>query len=583
MVKKCVTALCLMLLIPMTAFGLSAKARVDKNRMSLDENLALTVTVDEGKAEIDTSKIVDFQIVSHTTGSSFQWINGRSFSEYTHVYTLSPVKKGRLTIPPLSVTYKNERTSTEKIDVVVEDNPKSTGIRSEGDIFVKASVNDDSPYPGQQIVYTFALYYTMQISGPTLNLPDFRNFSVKESDKDRQYSTTINGREYQVIERNVVLDPVKPGSVLIPPSVLNCKVAVVRGRRSADPFDSFFNDPFFNRAALVPKTLRTNPVSVRVIPLPPNPHPVPFSGLVGQFELKASLEPSTLNVGDSTTLSLTVAGRGNIKDAIEPEIKIPPAFKMYKDSPLEDIRLDNGGYLGNKTFRLALVALEEGRYTIPPVSMTCFDIEKGIYKVLTTPSFTVTVNPSPDGSVTPQPEKSETRNEVSTGSIKRKVEFTGHDILPLKESLEGARSRVTFTFTGFVFCLLVPAFVLGLVKLLVRLKKKNKTPSMIMAERAEKSLKEAGKPNLNDREFLSSVYLAFVSRVFAKGGVTGEILTGREVRTILSSSGCDPVLVDEAVHLLDRIEGFRFTGKSLDSDTRKKLLEETRIMSRRIG
>lgn len=583
MMKKIVTGLWLVLFIPMAAHGLSVKARVDKNRLAIDDNLTLTVSVDEGKAEIGTSEIIDFQIVSHTTGSSFQWVNGRSHSEYTHVYTLSPVKKGRLTIPPLPVVYKNERASTERIDVVVEDKPGSQGMRAEGDLFVKASVNDDSPYPGQQIVYTFALYYTAQISSPTLNLPDFRNFSVKESDRDRQFSTTINGREFQVIERNVILDPLKPGTVLIPPAVLNCKVAVPRGRKSTDPFDTFFNDPFFNRAALVPKTLRTNPVSVRVIPLPPNPQSVPFSGLVGRFDLKATLEPSFLNVGDSTTLSLTVQGRGNLKDAIEPEIQIPSDFKMYKDSPLEDIRLDNGGYLGTKTFRLALVALKAGTYTLPPVSMTYFDIEKGVYKGLSTPAFTVTVNPPPEGSLPVQAARPETQSPEAPGFVKKKVEFTGHDILPLKESLDGARNRFSFSFSWFVICLLVPALLLVLVKRVIRSKNRGKTPSMLMTERAEKSLKEAGKTSLNDREFLSNVYLAFVSRVFAKNGMTGETLTGREVQTILASADYDPVLIDEAVQLLDRIEGYRFAGKSLDKDTRKKLLEETRTLARRIG
>lgn len=585
MMKKIMIGIMMMVLIPSLTLALSVKARVDKNRMTADDSLTLTVSVNDGNAEIDTSLIRDFQIVSQSTGSNFQWINGKSSSEYTHNFILTPIKQGRLVIPALPVNYKGSTIYTEKINVVVDNKPVTQGLRSDSDIFVRAAVNDDSPYPGQQIVYTFSLYYAVQISSPSLKLPDFKNFSVKENDKDNQLSTLINGREYQVIERNVILDPLKPGTVLIPPAALTCQVAVANSnrRRSNDPFDSFFNDPFFGRATLSKKTLRTNPLTVRVLPLPKNPYPVPFSGLVGRFDLKADLESDTINAGDSTTLTLTVEGKGNLTDAVEPVVNVPSGFKMYKDTPKEDITLDKEGYSGKKTFSLALVGVDAGSYTIPPVSISYFDVEQGVYRVLSTRPLNITVNPSPNGTADQIPAGKVGTPLKTPGQIKKKVEYTGHDILPLKESLDGARNRFNLSFLGFTLCLAIPLAFLGMMKVAVLYSGRGKTVSAMMTERAEKSLKQAGQKGIGDGEFLALIYLAFVSIVFAKNGATGETLTKREVRSILESKGCDASVIDDAETLLDRIESGRFAGRSMNEAVRQNLLEDTRTMMRRIG
>ncbi len=586
MMKKIVTIVMFMLFIPMTVSALAVKAQVDKTRMTDEDSLNLTVVVNDGNAEIDTSVIRDFRIVSHSTGSSFQWINGRSSSEYTHQYILTPLKKGLLTIPPLPVRHKGKSIFTENIDIVVDNQKVTRGLNAGSDIFVKATVNDDSPYPGQPIIYTFSLYYGVQVSGPSLKLPDFKNFSVKENDKDKQFSTLINGREYQVIERNVILDPLKPGTFTIPPSVLNCQMVVERRQRSRDPFDSFFNDPFFNRGALTKKTLRTNPVVVRVMPLPKNPYPVPFSGLVGRFGLKAELESAVVNVGDSTNLSLILEGQGNLMDATEPPVNVPSGFKMYKDTPEEDISLNAEGYSGKKTFRLALVGVKEGSYTIPPVSMVYFDAEKGVYRVLSTQPVNITVNPSAGGAAERKPTDDGGTTEAAKappGLIKKKVEYTGHDILPLKESLSGAQNRFSFSFTGFVLGILLPLVILCGLKTAVHYSGKGKTVSALMAERAENSLKKARQKGLDDGEFLALIYQAFVSSVFSKNGSTGETLTKREVRAILASKGCEGSMIEDAENLLDRIESGRFAGQTLDDALRHSLLEDTKTMIRRIG
>ncbi len=584
MVNKFMIIIILVVLIPFEASALSVKASVDKNQLTEDDSLlVLTVSISGGNAEIDTSVIKDFQVVSHSTGSSFKWINGQSSSEYNHIFTLIPLKKGRIAIPPLPVMANGKTVYTDAISINAGKNSMAQGLSSQSDIFVKASVSDDSPYPGQSIIYSFKFYYSVQISSPSLKLPEFKNFNAKENDKDVSTSTLIDGREYQVIERKVILIPVKPGVTTLSPSILSFQMAVANRRNSRDTFESLFNDPFFNRASLVKKTLKTEPLTIKVLPLPHNPYPEPFSGLIGSFRLKSNIQSRRIKAGESTTLSLDIEGQGNLMDAAEPSLVVPPGLKMYKDSPIDHITLDHDGYSGTRTFRMAFVGVDAGTYTIPPVTVNYFDSEKGQYRIISTEGHTVTVEPL---SVQEGREPSLSQEENTAVKLqsreKRNVEFTGHDILPLKESLDGVKNRPNPSFSVFCMALTIPWLVLVCARIMRLYRNRDKKPSALMSYRADRALKEASQKNIGNDEFLALIYLAFVSVIFAKNNRTGENLTRRELRDIMVDAACHATDIEAAENLLDQIEAFRFSGRALDETLRRNLLEDIRKMAKRI-
>lgn len=571
------------LLIPASAFAVSVKARVDKTQMTPDDILTLTVSISDADAEVDTSGIKDFRILSHSTGSSFQWINGKSSHEYTHNYSLSPLKKGHLIIPALTLDDKGSSYHTEPITILVQDSPVSD--KDSRDIFVQARVNDDLPYVGQQIVYVFSLYYGIQITNPSLQVPDFKDFMVKETDKDTNVTKLIGGREYNVIERRIVLVPLKDGTVEIPPSVLTCDKVVKQGTQRRDPMDSFFGNSFFGRSRLERKVLRTNPIPIRINPLPANPHDVEFSGLVGQMTLSAAMENHDIKVGDSTTLTLTLDGIGNIMDVEEPKINVPDGLKMYRDNPQEDVTIGRKGYAGKKIFRLALVAIKDGTFTIPPITVNYFDVEKGQYQILVTPAFELDVAPSDQSGerqVAPLINEEGTQDKDRPLRIKKKVEYTGHDILPLKESLDGVENRPGMSLAMFILLLILPALGAGGLKAILLYTGRGKSQASLMVRRAEKALKSAGKSGTPEDEFLSALYRAFISMVLSRGGMVGETLTTAEVRNILTKANLKQEDIHEAEDLLNRIESIRFSGGALNDATRKELMDKTRQTIRRI-
>ena len=305
-----------------------------------------------------------------------------------------PKKNGQLKIPPLKVSTDDGDMLTKEI--IVNVSQTSADTNEDRDVFVRATISEESPYEGQQIIYTFKVFHGVQITNAQLiQEPGFEGFSAKKIGEDKSYKTVLSGRGYGVIERNYVLVPLKAGSLTIEPVILKCDL-LKPGRSRGRSFDPFFDDPFFGRTNLETKTFATSAVTVIVKALPPYTFNIPFSGLVGNFEFEVQVDKKQMKVGDSVTLSLVVKGNGNIMDSEEPSVAIPDSFKMYKDNPEDDVHLDEGGYSGKKIFRMALVPVVPGQVDLGPIEYSFFNVEKDRYELFRTPIISMRVSPSED-------------------------------------------------------------------------------------------------------------------------------------------------------------------------------------------
>jgi hypothetical protein len=339
------------------------------------------------------------------------------------------------------------------------------------------------------------------------------------------------------------------------------------------------DDPFFGQGRMEPRVIRTEPLSITVKPLPPFNAKGQFSGLVGAFQIQSHVDKTTLNVGESVTLSVTVSGTGNITDATAPEIAIPDAFKTYKDAPKENIKPSVNGYTGEILFRTALVPLKEGQYTLEPIALNFFDVSSGQYQTRFTAPVSITVHPSREK------DRIEVYSSPSSEAkpLKKNVEFTGRDILPLKEDMNALETQKDMSSALFWALLLAPALLcLGVKVFLTRTTKKD-DPSSLMAQRAEQALKDACKPDVLAEVFLTCLSRSLISILLAKAGVKGESLTYAEAENILKSRGFSEEAAMSVTRLLKRIDSARFSGQEMDSSRREALLSETRELVRKIS
>ena len=574
MVRHGILTLVILLIAASAAQAAVVRAVVDRNRVTVGESIALQITIDGGDGEIDLSGITGFKVLSRGSTSSFQMVNGRTSRKMIHNYVLIPQRVGDLTIPAIPVTIDGRIHRTAPFRIAVSAQPPAESGRR--DVYVTAAVSETAPWVGQQIIYTFRLFNAVQVADAKFQPPAFAGFNAEELEDRKSQRTLINGREFIVTEVTFILVPLTPGALTVEPAVLN--VGLVQRSRRPRPFSGM--DAFFGRGEVVTHMLQTDPLTVNARSLPPAPRGASFSGLVGQFDVDARLEKSDARVGDSTTLTVTVSGTGNIMDAAAPDVSIPNQFKSYADNPEETIRKGAQGYSGSKTFRTALVPVQPGKYRIGPIDLTYFDVGSGKYQQIATPAFDVTVAPS---------ETAMTDLQVLRGaspdapSLKKRVEFTGRDILPLKEGLAAIEPQKPLPPLRFALFLVLPALGFALASIIMQMKKKDDSPERIMADRAKEAFKTASSGQCSDADFLSALHRALVSAILGKQGAIGTSLTWSEAQHQLLQLGWDEKEAAAAAQLLETVESFNYSGQALDRAKRAELLDGTRRTVRRLS
>jgi len=564
-------------LLPGKGFCFDVTAHVDKLKISIEDSIYLKVVVNGGKADLDLSTIRDFKVISRGSSSSYNYINSQSQRKAIYQYVLIPLKKGTLKIPSIKVVLDGETAFTKQIDIQVSDQVLSpNGAKS---LFAIAEVVKPRLFTGEQTVFSFKFFTSKRLSGLGFEKPPgFSGFSSKPFAKEKNYSQNINGVLYHVTQVDYLIIPEKPGVFHIDPIVLIARVVVESKQNS--PFDSFFNDSFFSTNSTKPVRVTSNPVKITVDNIPPYQGDVMFSGLVGRFNIESELEPASLKVGESSTLSVKISGVGNIMDASLPQMDLDQgSFKVYDDNPIESISLTQNGYDGSKIFKKAIVPVKPGKFLINPVSLVYFDVDKKEYKQISTPKFSINVSASQEMNLPVIAREGQNGN----AAVKQEVLLVNKDILEIKEGIEVLESWQEIHPFLFILLLSIPAILFSGVKLFVMAVKKDLSVEKRMQGKARRHLRTALNMDKDNKDFLGHLYSGLVALIFAKGGKSGENVTIKEARTILTHANMDEIKIDQVTRLLETIESVRFGGGKIDAAQSRKLLKKTKQVMRFIS
>lgn len=417
-------------LLLLAAGGLEAqgiRASVDRTEITIEDPLTLTVTV-EGSQEArpELPPLPHFQVQPRGQSSQVQIVNGRMSASVSYHYRLIPLRTGTVTIGPASVEIDGRTFRSQPFTVRILE--ASAQPRQSRDLFVTATVSDSEPYLGQQTIFTWRFYRRIRVADPRLGGLEFPGFAVESLGEVRELQATVDGQVYLVSEIKKALFPQEEGRLTIPGPVLTCGVPVRRpGRR-----DGLFDD-LFGRVQTEDHVLHTEPVEVRVRPLPAPPPA--FSGLVGRFDVRSEVSKRELQVGESTTFKVTVSGTGNARMIGEPELPELAAFKVYDDKPAGSVETTEAGVRGHKSFSKALVPLTPGELELPALTLTYFDPEAGSYRTATAAPIRLSVSPA-DGE-----EELRLTESVAPTTGKVAVKILADDILPLHKGLDAVASQ----------------------------------------------------------------------------------------------------------------------------------------------
>jgi hypothetical protein len=376
------------LLLPWTAMASTVQATLDRNDVHLGETVTLNLRISDAitASTPDLSALDhDFEVLGTSTNSSLSVINGKQSAELIIGVALRPKHQGDLQIPPLTVA--GSQTNPLILHVGAPDT--SANAQAGRDVFVEAQASADHVYLGQQILYTVRLFYAGNLDGGTLPNPDVNSADLKQLGNDINYQSVRNGRRYNVVERRYALTPHHAGSLVIPSIEFQGEMAD-RGNP---------NDPggFFNPGGLfgntTPVTADSPEVKIDVQAPPANWGQttwLPARSLT--LSLQGLPSDDKLTAGQPLNLRLSVDAQGLSGDALPP-LSLPTidGATVYPDQPKTSTHDDGEWLTGHSERGFAIIPQHAGTLTIPEITLTWFDVQRGQKKVATILAHTLNV------------------------------------------------------------------------------------------------------------------------------------------------------------------------------------------------
>ena len=360
------------------------------------------------------------------------------------------------------------------------------------DLFLRVIPSKKSVYVGEQLVLTYKLYTKVPVSSVSISkMPSYAGFWTKDVTDNsggtlRQGSEYLNGIEYTTAEiQKIIVVPQRSGKLTLDPMTMEC-IAQVRSERnnsrSMDPFEAFFNDPFFNRNIVnVKKDLNSQSLTLEVKNLPETGKPQSFAGAVGNYNFKSEIDKTELSTNEGVTLTLTVSGAGNVELLQMPEPVFPPDFEVYDPKISTSTDVTSQGLTGTKKAEYLVIPRRAGSFAIPPVEFAYFDLSTGSYQTLQSEPYELSVKKGKDtddgGGV--------------FASNQEDIKYLGSDIRHIHNDGSKLRPLHTTFFGSAAYYVALLALLLLFVLLLFVLRKREQLSKDTAANRNRKADKVA--------------------------------------------------------------------------------------------
>ena len=335
--------------------------------------------------------------------------NGRVSHSFRMSWRLRPLNTGRARVHSLVLALPDQTFEMRDREITVQEEPTGQqteertatvedpferlfgGFRPrrpprEPGVFLRAEISPQRPYVGQQVLYTVYLYTRDDISSMApRDLPKFRGFWVRDiplPQSSNPEMVEVDGLRYArvpLLQR--ALFPLRSGSSVIEPTEVDLVARVFEQR--------FFGPPISHPQQV---RLSTRALTVHVQPLPAAAPPG-FTGTVGKYTLKARLEPAELRLGDAATLTVTLAGRGNLQAAREPQIDPAGGLTIYPPQQQSEDRVVGTAIQGERTWSYVIVPDRAGRYELRVPAVPYFDPQSQQYRVASVPAIAIQALP----------------------------------------------------------------------------------------------------------------------------------------------------------------------------------------------
>ncbi|MFY0666636.1 MAG: protein BatD [Alteromonas stellipolaris] len=367
----------------------SVEATINKNPVMLDEAIRLTVVANGGadRESFDSSILLkDFVVGRTSVSSQTSIVNFDTKKTTTWTTTLFPRKEGTFTIPAISI--EGKQSAPMSVNVI----PVQQSENVARDYFVTTSIDLKEAYLNQQLFYTIKLHLATNIERGSLQSPTMQNAEIKQLGDDKQYTDIVNGRRYQIIERQFAIVPQASGEFTIRGPVFTAEVAAANTNQRFG---------LFNRTQQVN---RVGPdITVNIKPIPAG---IDYPWLPTELARVDEEWPQgdAFVVGEPITRVVTLTALGVVEEQL-PEIPefYPPHFKLYPDQSSTTTVEKDSTLIAQRKSSLAVIPTQAGSFVLPEVTIPWFNTLTEQTEYATIPARTVTVQPATAATSPTQP------------------------------------------------------------------------------------------------------------------------------------------------------------------------------------
>ena len=189
------------------------------------ESFQLYLRQDGDAEEPDISVLnKDFLIVMERKSFKSTYVNGKTQTFNENVLTLIPKKTGEVILP--SIRAGKEQTKPVKLTVVAggqampaDPSDREKVQAAQPNVFIRYSVENKTPYIGQQIPMTVKLYSFVQtpLLDGAVTPPQADGITAEQWGDVKRSRETVNGRTYDVLEYHFLLFAQKSGRIVLSP------------------------------------------------------------------------------------------------------------------------------------------------------------------------------------------------------------------------------------------------------------------------------------------------------------------------------------------------------------------------------
>lgn len=482
--------------------------------------------------------------------------NGHSSSNSEAVYsiTLRADKEGKFSYGPISLGGVKSNT----VSYTIGKSPSPTAPptsprlvdRGGSDLFLKAIVSNTSPYEHEPVVYTIRLYSSYdgtEVKGSP-GAPQFENCTYERT----KYASTqfrhekVNGRDYLVADLlRYIVFPSKAGEMQIKGNTFTFSV-----KQMLQYEGEYGIMPVFP-GSTIEATVPTVKLSVRSLPQ----HQGDLNG-VGDYRVSSQMSRVSLSVNQIATVKYTVAGSGNLAFMSMPDIasQLPEELKFVKTEDNVNSKVGDTSVSGSVEYTVSLIPTKEGAYTIPELTFTFFDAEKGVYYTRKAPGFKVNVS--------------------NRGAVDDKGSQQAHKFDSQLQTIRSLSASQHFSVMHFGYYLffIVPVALLLLAVLVYR--RRIKIQSDVIGRRSRKASKiarqrlrtaESLMRKGSDAAFYTELLRALWGYIAFKLNMSTSELERLNVRDRLLEAGASEDSVRRAIEVIDRCEEAKYApGENSD-------------------